>query len=81
MKDKLEVLSIGTQVKLSEDVFGIVIGINIKENNTVYYDVGWWNGSSYTEQLFQSSQVESHGLPAKLQQIGFVSFYSVGKTI
>lgn len=71
MKDKLEVLNIGTQVKLSEDVFGIIIEINIKENNTISYMVGWWSGSSYTEQLFQGSQVESHGLPAKSQQIGF----------
>ncbi len=81
MKDKLEVFSIGTQVKLSEDVFGIVLGVNIKDNNYVSYEVGWWNGSSYTEQLFHSSQVENHGLPLKSQQIGFVSFDSVGKTI
>ena len=72
MKDKLEVLSVGTQVKLADDVFGIVLGINIRDNNTTYYEVGWWSGGSYTEQLFQSSQVKSHGLPSKAQQIGFL---------
>jgi len=71
MKEKLEVLSIGTNVKLTEDVFGTVLGISIKQNNTISYEVGWWNSSSYTQQVFQSHQITSDSPMEKVQQIGF----------
>lgn len=72
MKDKLEVFSIGTDIKLAEDVFGKVTGINIRGNNSVSYEVGWWNGRSYDCKYFADHEIEST-LSTTKQKIGFAS--------
>ena len=38
MKDKIEVFTIGADVKLAEDVFGKVTGVNIRGNNSITYE-------------------------------------------
>ena len=70
MKDKLEVFEIGTDVKLAEDVFGKVIGIHIHGNNSVSYEVGWWNGRSYDCRSFADYEIEST-LSTTKERIGF----------
>ena len=70
MKDKLEVYEIGTDVKLAEDVYGKVISISIHGNNSITYEVGWWNGRSYDSRTFADYEIEST-LSTTKQKIGF----------
>lgn len=70
MKDKFEVFAIGSDVKLAEDVFGKITGIVIRGNNSVSYEIGWWNGRSYDCKLFATHEVEST-LSTSKQRIGF----------
>lgn len=70
MKDKLEVFEIGSDVKLAEDVYGKIIGINIHGNNSVNYEVGWWNGRSYDSRTFADYEIEGT-LSTTKQRIGF----------
>jgi uncharacterized protein YodC (DUF2158 family) len=58
-KNTIELDKIGSQVKLAEDVFGTIVGINIGSNNTVIYECGWWSGRSYTKDHFNPDQIES----------------------
>lgn len=58
MKDKLEVYSVGSKVKLAEDVYGTIVSINISDNNYISYECGWWNGRSYTKDRFSSHQIQ-----------------------
>lgn len=55
--ESIELNAIGTKVKLEDDVIGTVIGINISQNNSVSYEVGWWNGRSYSKDHFLSHQL------------------------
>ena len=71
MKDKIEVYSIGSDVKLAEDVFGKITGISIRGNNSISYEVGWWNGRSYDCKFFADHEVEGVDSTSK-QRIGFV---------
>lgn len=40
----MNVYPIGTKVKLSTDIPGVIIGIWIEPANVVSYRVVWWNG-------------------------------------
>lgn len=55
--ESIELNSIGSKVKLEDDVIGTVIGINISQNNSVSYEVGWWNGRSYSKDNFLPHQL------------------------
>lgn len=67
---KLEVYNIGSRVKLTSDVDGIIVGICIRGDNYVTYECGWWNGRSYDTKWFHSSEIEiSIGEKTK---IGFI---------
>jgi uncharacterized protein YodC (DUF2158 family) len=57
-KNTLELYKIGSKVKLAEDVFGAITGINIRGDNSISYECGWWNGRSYTTQLFSANEIE-----------------------
>ena len=71
MKDKIEtVFAIGADVKLAEDIFGKVISIHINGNNSITYEVGWWNGRSYDCRSFSDFEIEST-LSTTKQKIGF----------
>jgi hypothetical protein len=52
-----ELNAIGTKVKLEDDIFGTIIGINISHNNSIVYEVGWWNGRSYSKDTFLPHQL------------------------
>ena len=55
--ETIELNAVGTKVKLEDDVVGTIIGINISHNNTVSYQVGWWNGRSYSKDDFLPHQL------------------------
>lgn len=55
--ETLEVNAIGTKVKLEDNIIGTIIGINISHNNSISYQVGWWNARSYTKECFMPTQL------------------------
>jgi len=55
---KLEVYNIGSRVKLTDDVYGTIVGINIRGDNYISYDCSWWNGRSYDCKTFHSNEIE-----------------------
>lgn len=55
--ETIELNAVGAKVKLEDDVVGTIIGINISHNNTVSYQVGWWNGRSYSKDDFLPHQL------------------------
>lgn len=59
-KDKnVFVIPVGTKVKLHDDIFGTVTKIVISYDNSVFYEVCWWNGRSKTIETFHSTEVEN----------------------
>jgi RimJ/RimL family protein N-acetyltransferase len=54
-KNTIELNAIGSKVKLEDDVIGTIIGIHINHNN-VSYEIGWWNGRSYSKDHFSTYQ-------------------------
>lgn len=56
-KNTIELNAVGSKVKLEDDVVGTIIGINIQANNSITYEVGWWNGRSYSKDHFCSHQL------------------------
>jgi hypothetical protein len=69
-KNSLEPYKIGSKVKLTDDVFGTIVSINIRGDNAVSYECGWWNGNSYTTHNFGSNEIEV--TVAEKSRIGFV---------
>ena len=57
-KNSLEVYRVGSRVKLADDVYGIIVSINIAADNKITYECGWWNGRSYAKDHFNSDQIE-----------------------
>lgn len=70
-KNTLELYKIGSKVKLADDVYGTIVGINIAGDNLVSYRCGWWNGRSYCTESFASNEVEV--TVSEKIKIGFVS--------
>ena len=68
-KNVIELNKIGSKVKLTDDVYGTIVGINISGENTVTYKCGWWNGRSYSTENFSPSEIEVM-VPEKFK-IGF----------
>lgn len=60
IKNSIELLlyKVGSKVKLTDDVYGNIIGINIHGDNSVTYECGWWNGRSYSTQSFSTNEIE-----------------------
>jgi hypothetical protein len=69
-KNTIDVYSIGTKVKLADDVFGTVIGIMVRDHNHVTYECGWWNGRSFDSRWFYSSEIEV--TVSEKNRIGFI---------
>lgn len=69
-KNAVEVYKVGSKVKLTDDVFGTIISINIRSDNSVSYECGWWNGRSYSTQSFDANQIEV--TVVEKYRIGFV---------
>lgn len=69
-KNNIELYKIGSKVKLAEDVFGTIVGINIRGENHISYECGWWNSRSYTTQAFSANEIEV--TVAEKTRIGFV---------
>ena len=69
--ETLEVNAIGAKVKLEDDIIGTIIGINISHNNSILYQVGWWNGRSYCTETFMQEQIEAIVTTEKTR-IGFI---------
>ena len=51
-KNTIELNKIGTKVRLTDDVDGTIIAINISGDNSITYKCGWWNGRSYLTEYF-----------------------------
>ena len=66
----IDVYKIGSKVKLAEDVFGNITGINIRGDNHITYECGWWNGRSYDAKWFHPSEFEV--TLVEKHRIGFV---------
>lgn len=58
IKNTLELNKIGSKVKLTDDVYGTIIAINISGDNTITYKCGWWNGRSYSTECFSPAEIE-----------------------
>lgn len=69
-KNVLELYKIGSTVKLTDDVFGTIISISIRGDNSISYECGWWNGRSYSTQSFSANEIEV--TVAEKTKIGFV---------
>jgi hypothetical protein len=69
-KNSLELNAIGSKVKLEDDVTGTIIGIHISHNNAIVYDVGWWNGRSYSRDSFAPYQLVQ--TTEEKNRIGFI---------
>lgn len=70
-KNSLEFYNVGTKVKLTDDVYGNIISVNISSNHSISYECGWWNGRSYSTQTFNSSDIEAVVTTEKTK-IGFI---------
>jgi hypothetical protein len=70
-KNSLELYKIGSKVKLTDDVYGTIIGISISGDNYVSYKCGWWNGRTYSSDYFASNDIEV--TVAEKTKIGFIS--------
>lgn len=57
-KNIIELNKIGSKVKLTDDVYGTIVGINIFGENNISYKCGWWNGRSYSTEHFSPSEIE-----------------------
>jgi len=57
-KNVLELYKIGSKVQLADDVYGIITGINIRGDNYITYECGWWNGRSYDSKWFHGDEIE-----------------------
>ena len=66
----IEVLAIDELVTLSEDIDAQIIGINIRANDKVLYDVVWWDGRTRRTEWVEASEIGWGHSPDKLQ-IGF----------
>ena len=70
-KNSLEFYNVGTKIKLTDDVYGIIIGVSIASNNCITYKCGWWNGRSYATETFNASDIEAIVTTEKTK-IGFL---------
>lgn len=69
-KNVLEAYKIGSKVKLADDVYGTIVEIHICGENSVSYKCGWWNGRSYSTEVFSPNEIEI--TVAEKTKIGFV---------
>ncbi len=56
-KSIIELNKIGTKVRLTDDVYGTIVAINISGDNSITYKCGWWNGRSYSTEYFSPSEI------------------------
>ncbi len=68
-KNVLELYKIGSKVKLTDDVYGTIIGVHINGDNNVAYECGWWNSRSYSTESFSANEIEV--TVAEKTKIGF----------
>ena len=57
-KNTLDLYSVGTKVKLADDVFGTIIGIMLRGDNHITYECAWWNGRSHDSKWFHQKEIE-----------------------
>lgn len=65
----LKVFPVGTQVKLTDDIFGTIDKVIINYGDVITYCVSWWNGRSISSETFFPEQFTVEGDPR--QKIGF----------
>jgi hypothetical protein len=68
-KNAIELYKIGSRVKLTDDVYGTIISINIGSDNHIKYECGWWSSRSYSTQSFSANEIEV--TVAEKTRIGF----------
>lgn len=69
-KNTIELNKIGSKIKLTDDIYGTIIGINITGENNITYRCGWWNGRSYSTEYFSPSEITV--TTAEKYKIGFI---------
>lgn len=57
-KNSIEVYKVGSKVKLTDDVYGYIVGISIRGDNHITYECSWWNGRSHDSKWFYSGEIE-----------------------
>jgi hypothetical protein len=71
-KNSIELYKIGSKVKLTDDVHGIITAICIHGDNHVTYECGWWSGRSYNKEYFSTDEIEQ--TLTEKTKIGFLGF-------
>lgn len=66
----MKVLSIQTEVKVHKEITGVIIGISIRPNDHVLYEVVYWDSNGRQDGWFEEFEVEQIGDRQKLS-IGF----------
>jgi len=71
MKGKIQIYSIGAEVKIGSDkkIIATIQGICIREDNTTY-DVVWWDGDQRRSAWLYSNEIFENTAP--FLNIGFV---------
>jgi len=67
----MTVIPIGTVVLLRDDIPGIIVGISIRGQDRVTYEVAWWNERSYQTEWFNEFQFRVDGDGDSSESIGF----------
>lgn len=68
-KETIEVIPFGTEVMIADKIEGKVRAVTIGPNNTVFYQVAYWNGNSLVSEDFHESEISSSS--KTVTQIGF----------
>jgi uncharacterized protein YodC (DUF2158 family) len=54
----ISIIPVGTKVKLHEDIFGTINRVIIAYDNSVFYEICWWNGRTRITEVFHSTEIE-----------------------
>jgi hypothetical protein len=73
----LAVIAVGTKVDIGpadSPIEGSVIGVQIRSNDALIYEVAWWNGRSREEKWVDETEVRlAVGEAKDFTAIGFIS--------
>lgn len=67
----MKVIDIGERVSI-DGVTAVVVGILIRERQTIKYECSWWNGKSKELDWFEEFQVNHFSERTSTSQIGFI---------
>jgi uncharacterized protein YodC (DUF2158 family) len=72
MKNDIEIINVGSYVRLSEEIVAKVITVAIHQGNVVQYECSWWCGETRARDWFSEDDVqEIIGAKPHKMKIGF----------